>query len=335
MLRFEKVERYDAGTNEQYHDGDGVSNSQISDFIENPALYHGRYNTLEIERRKATADMLVGTALHELCLEGGLQSSIAVEEGQSVLTASEHEKLAGKLSVSTRIPDHVLNDKGHCRGADYTSWAANFKGRTLLKSQEYDELESKVLNSLVVPEGMEITSAETMDMLGEMVDALRAHESANELLFGEGESEVPIRGLHVGTGIGTRCKLDRFSATARGGFCADLKTVRSASPKDFASSVDRFGYHRQRVLYGSLVNTLVGREVPFYFVCIEKTKPYRVEVYELVAEWVDKGIAELEKAFRDLNRCAVSNEWKHGHYGDVLSLPMPRYINYQNEWEAS
>lgn len=335
MIEFNNVARFDAGTNEQYHAGEGVSNSQISDFIADPALFHGRYNTLEIERREATPQMLLGTALHEMVLEGGLQSLMLVEPGETTFSADEYDKLAAKFATMVRIPDSVLNESGHCRGKAYTDWAKSFKGRTLTKSVDYDDIESKLRNGIIVPEGTDVVSPEMMDTLAEMMDALKGHAAANRLLFGDGESEVPIQGRHSGTDILTRCKLDRFSETTMGGFVADLKTVRDASPRGFASSVASFGYHRQRVLYGSLVESLVGRVVPFYFVCIEKAKPYRVEVYELDPEWIDKGVDELEKAFRDMHRCSIADCWKHEHYGDVLTLPMPKYLNYQSEWEAS
>lgn len=335
MIQFTNVERFDAGTNEQYHAGEGTSNSQIGDFIDDPALFNGLYRTGEIEKSPPTPDMLIGTALHELCFEGGLQTSVLLDPSKQPYTQEEYDKELSKFSLMTRIPDHVLNAAGHCKGSDYTDWAKQFKGRVLVKSREYDEKEAKLRNAIIVPDNMNVMAPDTMDMLDEMLEALQAHDAASRLLFGEGENEVPIRGVEVATGVNVRCKLDRFSETVMGGFCADLKTVRDASPRGFANSVARFGYHRQRVLYGLLVEGLLGREVPFYFVCIEKKKPYRVEVYELDVDWIPKAIDELEKALRGIRRCEQSGVWQHEHYGELLSLPMPKYLNYADEWEAA
>jgi len=335
VIQFTAIERFDAGTNEEYHAGPGVSNSKMSRFLDDPALYDGLYNTGLIEPSGDTPDRLLGTALHEMTLEGGLQTSTVLDPEVTGVSRNEYLKIASKFRIATRIPDHVLNEQGYCRGKPYTDWAKLHKGSVLMKSEEFDQLEQKVRSSVVVPEGQVVTSNETYDQLRDMEDALRAHDSANRLLFGEGESEVPLIGEHAGTGILTRCKLDRYSETAMGGFVADLKTVRSASPKGFANAVADFGYARQRVLYGSMVNALLGREVPFHFVCVEKKKPYRVEVYELEPAWIDQAVEEIEKAFRGLRRCESSGIWKHEHYGDVLSLPMPNYLNYKKEWEAS
>lgn len=53
-----------------YHAISAFSHGRIEDFIENPALYYGRYISKEIPQSDDTAASLIGTGLHLLVLEG-------------------------------------------------------------------------------------------------------------------------------------------------------------------------------------------------------------------------------------------------------------------------
>jgi hypothetical protein len=277
-----KAERFDAGTNDEYHAGEGLSNSQLSDFADSPAKYHAIHVAKTLPKPESTADQKIGTLLHELVLEGEFKSAVA-------------------------IPRDVLNKDGHRKGSAWTQWAADHEGQVFL------------------------TDSERSDLL-EMADAIEAHPAARELLMQEGESEVPLRMQCPITGLLLRCKLDRLSP---GRFIADLKTTKDPSPRGFASSVATFGYHRQQAFYGRIAASYSGANLPFFFVAIGKTKPYRVEVYRLQDDFAASGEAECETLLRQLAKCHETGNWQYPHFGSVLELPKPRYMNYQSEWEAS
>lgn len=277
-----RAERFDAGSNEDYHAGEGLSNSQLSDFADSPARYHAIYIAKTLPKSESTADQKIGTLLHELVLEGEFKSAVA-------------------------IPRDVLNKDGHRKGLAWTQWAADHDGQVFL------------------------TDSQRSDLL-EMANAIEAHPAARELLMQDGESEVALRMKCPITGLLLRCKLDRWSP---GRFIADLKTTRDPSPRGFASSVDTFGYHRQQAFYGRIAGSYCDANPPFFFVAIGKTKPYRVEVYRLKNEFAADGEAEYEKLLRQLAKCHETGNWNYPHFGSVLELPKPNYMNYQSDWEAS
>lgn len=277
-----KAERYNSGTNEQYHAGEGISNSMLSTFNESPSLFAALHIHKTLPKPESTPDQKLGTLLHELVLEGEFKSAVA-------------------------IPREVLNKDGHRKGKPWTDWAAEHEGQVFLSDSERSDLLA-------------------------MADAINDHQSARELLFSNGESEVSLRMRCPETDLMLRCKLDRFSP---GRFMADLKTTRDPSPRAFASSCESFGYHRQQAFYSRLAGSLCGCDMPFFFVAIGKTKPYRVEVYQLEDDFAADGEAEVASLLKRLEACCVSDHWQFDHFGSVLKLPKPRYMKYQSEWETA
>lgn len=106
-----RAERYDAGTNDEYHAGDGVSNSRLKDFRKHPALYHAYYVAKSLPKPGPTPAMQVGTALDEL------------------VTLGEFETCA-------EIPRDVLNKDGHKKGKAWTEFAEANADKVLFKSDQ-------------------------------------------------------------------------------------------------------------------------------------------------------------------------------------------------------
>ncbi len=55
--------------NELYHAGEGISSSQIKDYLKNPALYKAKYVSNSIEKKDPTPALLIGSATHTAILE--------------------------------------------------------------------------------------------------------------------------------------------------------------------------------------------------------------------------------------------------------------------------
>lgn len=271
------AERYDAGTNDEYHAGDGVSNSRLSVFREDPALYHARFIAKTLPPPPSSEAFDIGTALHELVLFGEFESCIVCPF-----------------------------DKLDRRKKEHKEWAESTDGGIVLSQSDVSDLR-------------------------EMRDALYEHRAARRLLFdAPGDCEVPLRMTCPESGLLTRCKIDRLSES----FCVDLKTTRDPSPKAFATAAANYGYHRQQAFYSRLASSYIGQEIPFYFVSIGKRKPYRVEVYKLEPEFVVEGSIERDFLLGRIAECHESGVWRFPHYGDVLSLPMPNWTKYNNNWET-
>lgn len=276
------VVRYNAGTNEEYHAGEGVSNSMLSTYDKSPPEYCGKYVTKDLSPGEQTPDMRLGQLVHELVLLGEFENAVV-------------------------IPPEVLNKDGHKKGKPWIDWAAEHKGKDQVSQDE-------------------------METIRGIRDALAAHPSAKHLLFGDGESEVPLRGTCQETGLLLRCKCDRFSSR----FIADLKVMRDVSPQKFAYDADDYGYHRQQAFYSRLASAYWDEPnaLPFFFVTVNKTRPYRVETYQLSDEFAHAGEVEHYELLGRLAESYRNDDWQFPHYGNVLTLPMPRRAKSNSQWEV-
>jgi hypothetical protein len=92
-----------------YHADPRLSHSQLEDFRDDPALYHGRYvlRTIPFE---STDDMDFGTVCHHSLLIGG--------------------------EAFVEIPRDVLNADGHKKGAAWKQFAAEHADDFLLKTEQ-------------------------------------------------------------------------------------------------------------------------------------------------------------------------------------------------------
>jgi hypothetical protein len=102
--------------NEHYHSLPGVSNSRLNDFVDDPALYHGRYvaDPPLYPRVEATPDMIFGTNCHSVIQAGSVES------------------------VFTIIPRDVLNSDGHKKGFAWKQFAEENGHKTLVKADEVE-----------------------------------------------------------------------------------------------------------------------------------------------------------------------------------------------------
>lgn len=101
-------------TADAYHALPGVSNSQLSDFIEDPRIYHYKYLSGEY-KGESKGHFDFGQAVHDICLLGS----------------------AAGLVV---IPPDVLSKSGAKSGKAWEIWASDNTGKILLKQHEYDSV---------------------------------------------------------------------------------------------------------------------------------------------------------------------------------------------------
>lgn len=282
------AERYDAGTNEEYHAGEGVSRSMLEDYRKDPYLYFKKHHSGERVKSSTTPSMILGTAVHELALLGDYESVRPVP--------AEIANLTGKGSRT------ALNE-----------WKDENPAEHYISAN--DDL-----------------------AIRRIITEINHHEAARKLIFGLGESEVPIRGVDRSTGILLRCKLDRMTLTNDTVVISDIKTTTDASPKAFANTIARYGYHRQAAFYSQLSERLTGKPAEFYFVAVETGVVPRVEVYQIEEDALLAGERELFDAdtglLPRLAESLATNNWRPSHYGKVLSIGLPRWTQYDEEWQV-
>jgi exodeoxyribonuclease VIII len=145
-------------------------------------------------------------------------------------------------------------------------------------------------------------------------NAVHNHEKAS-LLLQQGQAEMSVFG-----------KIENFDAKCRVDFLntkhnviVDLKTTNSAAPDEFAKSVWNYRYHVQAAFYLDLT-----KAERFFFIAVDKEKPFNVELYELDPEAIERGRQEYKKDIQTLQKCLDTGNW-HGYTEDkkihIISLP--------------
>jgi hypothetical protein len=108
-----KAETFDA-TDVDYHASPGVSNSQLSEFLDDPLLYWHYHVAKDWTRPPPTPAMMFGTTIHNVLPPGDAAKYL------------------------TCIPPAVLNKDGDRKGKAYEQFAADNAGKTLLKPHEFE-----------------------------------------------------------------------------------------------------------------------------------------------------------------------------------------------------
>jgi len=125
------------------------------------------------------------------------------------------------------------------------------------------------------------------------------------------------------TGLLIKCRPDKVRYDLNIGI--DLKTCRSAAPRQFASAVAEYGYHVQEAHYGYTWALITGKPWDGYlFFTCEKESPFAFKVYELSPSSVAEGEAIRRQAMETYDTCMRTDTWPA--YGDDVSeLSIPRW----------
>ena len=202
------------------------------------------------------------------------------------------------------IPEDVLNADGHRKGKPWQQWAMLHMDKPNAKGPE-----------LARPRAM--------------LASIAASPAATALLkHPEAQIEKTIHWEHMGVELRTR-----LDCLILGECIVDLKTARSCDLGAIESSLEWDGYYLQAGMYVAAVEALTGETLPFRFVFVEKSVPYRTVVVEMDREWVEDGRSEIESALVRLQRRADRNDW-HDTIGDAV-VPMQRNPNHKKyRWYA-
>lgn len=174
------------------------------------------------------------------------------------------------------------------------------------------------------PEGepddiIRVTPAEEEKIAG-VKAFLASYKPAKAIFAQPGGFEVSMLWRHEGSGLWIRSRVDFLSLHARIGL--DYKKTRDASKPGFQKSVERYGYHRQGVLYDLGFRALGADDMHFVFLAQEEASPYIAAARRLTSGGYEIGRRELEDGYVDGNgdyvpkgllyrfaECARTGEW--------------------------
>ena len=166
-----------------------------------------------------------------------------------------------------------------------------------------------------------LISADDWVAMSGMAKSIREHPIAGELISC-GEAELTALWTDEETGLRCKARADYYRRDLR--TIIDIKTTTDASPHEFERSVAKWGYHRQRALYGDGFAACGAPVDNFVFLVVEKTPPYAVGLYVLDLEGVVRGRESVRAAMTSLADCLRADVWP-AYSPKIVTLSVPKW----------
>lgn len=238
---------------EQYHAHPGVSRSILAEVARQSPI-HGLHKMRE-DDDESSDSMDLGEALHRAVLEP--------EVYDELYDVAPEECEATKAS-----------DGEPCTNAAKERYGGFWTCGVHAPDQEPDEIE--------------VLKKKHAHAVSGMRTALRGDPDAAPLLWElPGLNEATILYRNPETGLTCKARPDRIVLLPDGKVSiVDVKTTKSAHPRDFRRKAARLGYWLQPAHYGSAVESLSNplvtgqlEVVDFVFTVVESSRPYAVQCY--------------------------------------------------------
>lgn len=219
------------------------------------------------------------------------------DDDHSALSEAEyHEHPA--LSYSTgklllRSPQHYLHAKAHREDSDEFDFGHAVHSLVLGDGAEIVEIphttyrtkEAREMRAAAHAEGKVPLKAAEYAVVQACADAVLAHPTARAWLDLDGETELPLFATDPDTGVAIRGRLDRLARLNKRSVPVDLKTVTDAREGPIFRAVRDYDYDLQAAMYRKLIRlTRHVEPSPMVLICVEKTPPFGVAVYQLAHE---------------------------------------------------
>jgi hypothetical protein len=178
--------------------------------------------------------------------------------------------------------------------------------------------------------GKTIITKDEFQIIVSMYDSIKEHPIAAQLI-GSGTNEVSIFWNDPFSGMPCKARPDIVPNDIHG-ILIDLKKTRDASRYGFQRSIVSFGYHRQAGFYLDGMRCVTEKQYDvFAFIAVEDKEPYRVEVYTLSPEFIDRGRTEYQMLINLENKCRQCGKWPNYQNSEVTEIEMPRYMAFQED----
>ncbi len=233
------------------------------------------------------------------------------------------------LKLMDRSPAHYYS---YVNGAKKQSTPAQIFG-TLLHSAALEP--ETLLNKYVVkPDGISFTSKEgkswrdsqtqtiiskeDCDAFNGCAESINNHPIANSFIQ-FGKKEVSVFKDSKDSNLLLKGRLDILMMDADNNTAiADVKTCENASEEAFSKDLYNWNYHMQAAYYLDLIGA-----TSFFFIAVEKTAPYAVNVFQLDPDSIDAGRAKYKHLLKKLEECHINNLWpSYGQEIKTIGIPL-------------
>ena len=165
--------------------------------------------------------------------------------------------------------------------------------------------------------GKEILTAEEAEQVRSIAKAVRKNKAVSYLLKGT-RREKPLFWTNE-DGIRCKCRVDAM----KDGIIIDLKTTTDASTEAFTREALKFGYDVQAAHYiDGYQNTQKGKPPKWFFIVVEKSEPYAINIIRAGLDFVDHGIVRRNKLLETLTECRENQYFPDYGTNDMI---MPKW----------
>ena len=143
-----------------------------------------------------------------------------------------------------------------------------------------------------------------------------------------GTAELSGFWTDVETGVNCKIRPDWLVQNEDGEVIAivDVKTTKDASLDGFSKAIANFGYDVQAAWYQEGVKQILGKELPFYFLCVESTSPHNVALYKSSSELIEVGRKKMRAGLEIFKWCTDAKQWPgYQASGEEEEISLPRW----------
>jgi hypothetical protein len=259
-------------------------------------MSHTDYNQMKALNYSGAKQILVSPAHYQAWLDEVREETPALKLGRLVHLASlEPEVFDRTVRLMPECDRRTKEGK-----AIYEAFTATLKaGEECLKKDEMDEV---------------MAIAESAQAGIESI--------ANGRELARMKEEV-VTGKHEGVNIKGRPDL----VLTNGSTCiiVDIKTTMDASADAFSKDVAKYKYHLQAAFYMKMTG---AKE--FYFVAVEKKKPFEWAVYSLDEAALESGKRMMTSACLTYRECSLYNNWP-GYSKEPKTISLPKWAFFNEE----
>ena len=180
--------------------------------------------------------------------------------------------------------------------------------RTKAGKEQYEEF-------VTAAKEKEIITAQDAEMVKHMVKAVRSNRAAVDILKGT-RREKPFFWTDD-NGILCKCRMDAITA----GRIVDIKTAQDGDTDIFIRESIKYGYHVQAAHYiDAYYKTISSKTPEWYFIVIEKSEPYCVNILKADIGFLDYGFMVRQELIEKLIKCQTEGNFP-GYGMNELCLP--------------
>jgi exodeoxyribonuclease VIII len=174
--------------------------------------------------------------------------------------------------------------------------------------------------------GKVLLKEEEASRIMDMIEAVRAHPTARELLK-EGSSEVTVVWQDKETGLLCKARFDHLPDDGDKRTIIDVKTADNVESHVYRNAAVNYGYYLSASMYIEGARIALGHEFDIMaHIAVEKEPPSRTEVYIFDDSFIDYGRNEFHRLLRVEAGCRERNSWPNYKTAGADILMLPKYL---------